>query len=1017
MALAERIRPFTERAMKIEVAPWIQDYVVDMEELYTELALEKVHCSLQEEETNIVDDYRELFDKCAAKRSISNTNLSTPEDEWEDNYNFQYDLRNSSGEDSKCLCFGKSISRQIQRAKKKTKFSKKRKGNSFVSEMLPETDVKTRQMKIKSKKAPLKVVSTQSDTGEKILAKGDPGMGKTTWSKKVAWDWAKGLFQTFSLVFFVFLKLVKPGSTIENIIIEQNLYMKGLKISDKRLENIIETFGNRCLLILDGLDEHALGMNRDVLRIIRGERHLSCNILVSSRPHSTKQIEKYFPVILRVEGFTYNKAEQFASKILSDKKSIEAVLSFNPQDFSNDVPIHKCPILLSFLCLLVREDALDLSTTGMHVGEIYLRMVRCLYKKFTIRKGIPFEISEFNKITMLIGKLAYDTLLSGNPLLRKSRVLAEVGPDAFDYGLLIGHEDAHRLIKDETADIYITFPHRSILEFLGAFFFVWSANERVEFVTTTDTPIFLTNTLFLQFCLWFLKSDDKHKNFKNASRVYDYLTDECATVINHPHFDTRQIAKTYPALGISSALETNDKLRLNLFRDILAKCDEVNHITVESLSSDVSTRLKGLEINDPSTPLHLENPSKPLSEQCVADITKCRYHKKDFLKCLTPLNISECVGIEGNLDCLFQSLLLQVPQLTHLNLLVTDLTAGNLRALCLACNGEKKTLPNVTSLCLSLPLDMRTNAVSNNLFALPWPYLKEFYLYTHATRVTDMEDSLYLALKENKLPNLSCLGVQHDMTAVNIRPISTMHKLEYLLLRNCVLTDEFQDTAINLSRLDLLSCKNVNRYLSKLLHQCPLSLGSLPESLVLNDCSLDSSDLAYLAQASAELRLSNLKHLNLCHSGLTRSALIGLFCSFNSWKHLITLDIRSNLFDIIDLALFMTLDRTERGFLGCLEELGIDSCPLVDTVWSCLKALYLSSCKMNSLANILDAVDRGRFPALRKICVTKFTACDPIVVNALNEININCHETKEPFYDPFTRIKCICQNKPMEEDS
>ena len=402
MALAERIRPFTEQAMKIEVAPWIQDYVVDMEELYTELTLEKVHCRLQGEETDIVDDYRELFDKCAAKQghikdflevaaptpqgeptydftkfspklpslrstteNIGNTNSSTLKDEWKDNYSLQYDLCNTSGEDSECLCFGKSISRQIPRAKKKKKSSTKRKGNGFVSEMLPQTDVKMGQMNLKSTKASRKVVSTQSDTGEKILAKGNPGMGKTTWCKKVAWDWAKGLFQTFSIVFFVFLKFVKPGAAIENIIIEQNLYMKGLKISDKMLENIIEVFGNRCLLFMDGLGEHALGINHDVLRIIRGEKNLSCNILVSSRPHNTKQIEKYFPVILRVEGFTSNKAEQFASKILSDKKSIEAVLSFNPQDFRNNVPIHKCPILLSFLCLLVREDALDLSTTSM----------------------------------------------------------------------------------------------------------------------------------------------------------------------------------------------------------------------------------------------------------------------------------------------------------------------------------------------------------------------------------------------------------------------------------------------------------------------------------------------------------------------------------------------------------------------------------------------------------------------------------------------------------------------------
>ena len=40
--IAEKLRPWTEQAMKIEVAPWIRDYVVDMDDLYSDLTLEKV---------------------------------------------------------------------------------------------------------------------------------------------------------------------------------------------------------------------------------------------------------------------------------------------------------------------------------------------------------------------------------------------------------------------------------------------------------------------------------------------------------------------------------------------------------------------------------------------------------------------------------------------------------------------------------------------------------------------------------------------------------------------------------------------------------------------------------------------------------------------------------------------------------------------------------------------------------------------------------------------------------------
>ena len=43
--------------------------------------------------------------------------------------------------------------------------------------------------------------------------------------------------------------------------------------SPHRLKRILEMFGDKCLIILDGLDEHALRSNADVLKLIQGENY------------------------------------------------------------------------------------------------------------------------------------------------------------------------------------------------------------------------------------------------------------------------------------------------------------------------------------------------------------------------------------------------------------------------------------------------------------------------------------------------------------------------------------------------------------------------------------------------------------------------------------------------------------------------------------------------------------------------------------------------------------------------
>ena len=1067
-AIADQLRPYTAEAMKIEVAPWIRDYVVDMDDLYTELALEKIHNKPFGTVDEKLKHYRELFENSKDTERFARSSHYLPEHD----------------------------SSQAKRSR--------------INSHIASSDL------------PLDLSRCK---GEKILMKGDPGMGKTTQYKKISWDWAMKLFTYFHVVFFVFLKLVKTGDVIESVIIKQNPYMKGLEITEQKLRDILQFLGSRCLLILDGLDEHALGTNEDVLSILRGEKHLKCNIIITSRPHIPREIERYFPTVVRVEGFTRNQAEQFASKILNDKKVIKAVLNYNPTkgenekdveegyDFENEetgseenyAPIHKCPILLSFMCLLAREDDIDFSNTKMHTGEIYTRMVRCLYKKYVIRKGLFFDSDQFKAAVTKIGKLALKTLLSGDPLLQRSEVIKEVGPEAFDYGLLIGHEDAHMLLKDETADIFVTFPHRSIQEFLGSLYLIWMLNKGKEIQSLLGVncgrPIFLTNTLFLQFCLWFLRSDQTYFLLENRHKVYQCMKHYCVDWMNRGVIDLR----IYPAFHSSSFNDiVKDKLRLSFLTDILVKCNKTSRLDLPSsslldsilgsithilkditsigcgnrrycinifqgtgivieasngISDELNIILKHYTrlINEPNVHLYLRHPklqsekilcpnvkklhlielkggqeifesstkfSRLLTHFCLQKIENraimkreinqlASAVKKDNLLNLSHLAFLDCNKMEGKLSDLFKS---AWPHLKHLDLKGTLISEADLEFLSLACNGVSKTLPNLTSLCLTIRDKLKTCFYSK-LFVLPWLNLKSFHVDDKCTGGS-LCRGLSIVKMQNKLPNLTCLTIDTMLLDPLNLYTDKLPNLKVLHLHT-IYCASFSDLQ-GVMRTERLSELKLCVYSSE--GNVPSFLTSSPlgqlTTLILSDRRLNSKDFASLAQAKLKGYLPLLKNLDIhCSSSEKYKAfqLSDLKCLFDgpcTWNGLVSLDIRNRLkHEDNDKIINCMNDIVSRGFLPSLQKLGIDRFENRTTHWNRLEKLTLIYCEDDALRNIADAVCWGYLPVLHTLCVKYFQGYNADFVRTLSQLGVSCHRTHFPFPNQFNHEECVCETQ------
>ena len=136
-----------------------------------------------------------------------------------------------------------------------------------------------------------------------------------------------------------------------------------------------------------------------------------------------------------------------------------------------------------------------------------------------------------------------------------------------------------RLIRDEIADIFVTFPHRSIQEFLGAFYFIMMFNtgESIESLLGSDCkePIFMINPLFLHFCIWFLFSDQRYFTFRNKGQVCKHLVNYFWKINSPLHLNLPKLINSYPAID-----NENDLLSVKFCCDILIDCKDSKALTV-----------------------------------------------------------------------------------------------------------------------------------------------------------------------------------------------------------------------------------------------------------------------------------------------------------------------------------------------------------------------------------------------------------------------------------------------------
>ena len=256
------------------------------------------------------------------------------------------------------------------------------------------------------------------------------------------------------------------------------------------------------------------------------------------------------------------------------------------------------------------------------------------------------------------------------------------------------------------------------------------------------------------------------------------------------------------------------------------------------------------------------------------------------------LSLVNCTRVKSRVTILFQSIW---PQLRHLNLLKSELSEADLEVLSLACNGPGKTLPNLTSLFLSIPNGITD--LNASLFGLQWSNLNFLYVDYPISNL-DIHTCLCEAMKDGKLEYLTYLAIQlrsvNQHLSMELFCLEKLQNLETLYLRGLHSAAEVPMSALlGVTELGIYSWDGMTGNFSKLFcHHLPLL-----KTLILCDCKLDSQDLHSLADANVNSRLPNLKHLDLSENGIVLSDFMHLFDHQCTWNHLLSLNIMNGTHD------------------------------------------------------------------------------------------------------------------------
>ena len=305
-----------------------------------------------------------------------------------------------------------------------------------------------------------------------VLIEGEPGMGKTTYCQKLAYDWSVGDIPTessFPKVDMLLRLMCRDMKTV-NIedAIEDQLLPRDVKEKDKEtFFHFIRHYQSRILLVLDGLDELPKNLFKEFLPLIKGRVYPFTYLIITARHEVGIRVRLHGDALFEIVGYTKEDADSYIKKYFSchDKSRLAGKL-IRAIDKDSQLRELTANALNTALLCLVFED------TGGRLPHnktvLYRELVDCVLRRYCSKKEIPLDdkspIDKYMDQLNQLGKLALEALLK-DQLAFTPGELESQSTEFLQLGFLSREASVSKIRPKPT----YAFIHKTFQEFFAAF--------------------------------------------------------------------------------------------------------------------------------------------------------------------------------------------------------------------------------------------------------------------------------------------------------------------------------------------------------------------------------------------------------------------------------------------------------------------------------------------------------------------------------------------------------------------